>query len=419
MSNSEAMLTMNHVSNQDIMKIAENTDKIGETSIERREDINGDYEELISDISDNEDDTNKSGDNSINISGVDKLEGGVENPIVLNDNDNDKVNLVEYISGSEASDSDRELDKEDLREEIIITDTEQGEVDVNKEEDVEEIDDEIVEEEYNDQREDIDVKNAEIEIENDDTNNGISRDDDKSVVERGEFDISDDDIENLEELEGEKNQANKIEIELDTALDNIGKKIIVKDENQKSKLTYESDEFGSLPIILKIYDTEFLLVPFEGVSSLDLSELVELYDDNEVLNLSIGGFFNSIRTNEDICDCFKLESSKELLLSASQLENVCISEDNIYTKDIKVKDLVLAVNSLANHTEDKSLIPSQITLNLLSQRRFIYDFNLISESIRLKRGFEYFRDSKISRGVKHFLENEVDSEKIHKKMKNN
>lgn len=125
------------------------------------------------------------------------------------------------------------------------------------------------------------------------------------------------------------------------------------------------------------------------------SHLVSLYDDN-IIGQTIESFFGLIRAHEDLKEIHSFSIEDELVLRVPEL-NMVITEDNVYSREITIEDFVKTFISLTENTANRECIPKQLSLNITSQTRFITNFNDLSETIRSGLGFE-----KLSR--KHKLE---------------
>lgn len=146
----------------------------------------------------------------------------------------------------------------------------------------------------------------------------------------------------------------------------------------------------TFPIIINIAETDFLLVPFDKHrnSEIDVSHLVSLYDDNEILKLTIEEFFGLMRTNEDLNEIHQFTVNKELVLVIPEL-NLSITEDNIYSRDITIEDFIVSFENLKSNSinDGEELVHKSISFLLTSQTRFITNFNNLTESIRRGKGF--------------------------------
>lgn len=149
-----------------------------------------------------------------------------------------------------------------------------------------------------------------------------------------------------------------------------------------------------MPIIVRISGTEFLLVPFNE----SCSHLVSLFDDTDILNQTIEGFFSLIRSLEDLNEIHPFSIEDELVLRVPELK-MTITEDNIYSREITIEDFVKTYISLTENTKNHESIPKHLSLNLTSQTRFITNFNNLSEVIRSGLGFEV-----LTRELKHKID---------------
>ncbi|CAG89056.1 DEHA2F08184p [Debaryomyces hansenii CBS767] len=159
--------------------------------------------------------------------------------------------------------------------------------------------------------------------------------------------------------------------------------------NVQSKMPNSKLE-STFPIIINIAETEFLLVPFDNHRNpeIDVSHLVSLYDDNEILKLTIEEFFGLMRTNEDLNEIHQFTVNKELVLVIPEL-NLSITEDNIYSRDITIEDFIVSFENLNSNSinDGEELIHKSLSFLLTSQTRFITNFNNLTESIRRGKGF--------------------------------
>lgn len=157
-------------------------------------------------------------------------------------------------------------------------------------------------------------------------------------------------------------------------------------------------EIATVPVIVTVANTEFLLTP-----SLDetLSHLVALYDDVEVLQSTIEEFFNKLRSNEDLEEFHHFQLSEEITLDAPELGDLKITEDNIYSRDITVLDLVNTFKLLQKCLDEEC--PKALSLKISFQPRFITRFNRLTELIRLGKGFSH-----INGDFKHIMKRALD-----------
>lgn len=149
------------------------------------------------------------------------------------------------------------------------------------------------------------------------------------------------------------------------------------------------------PITITVASTEFLLIPSTNDS---VSHLVSLYDDTEVLQSTIERFFDKIRANEDLREIQSLPTSVEMVLSVPELGALTITEDNIYSRDITVLDLVDTFEHLQRCSDASAECPSSLSLCITTQPRFIASFNTLTDLIRRGVGYPHVNDA-----IKHGL----------------
>lgn len=154
----------------------------------------------------------------------------------------------------------------------------------------------------------------------------------------------------------------------------------------------------TFPVIINIADTDFLLVPFNRNRNpkVDVSHLVSLFDNDDILKLNMEDFFGLVRNNEDLNEIHPFSISKELVLLIPELGDISITEDNVYTRDITIEDFLEAFDCLKSNSlnEGETNIPDSLSLLLTSQTRFITNFNTLSENIREGKGFDYLAASR-------------------------
>lgn len=175
-----------------------------------------------------------------------------------------------------------------------------------------------------------------------------------------------------------------------------------KPENVQEHAFANDDNEIDFPIIVKIADTDFLLVPFRSLNdAIDVSHLVSLYDDQNVLNSSLESFFVSMRNHEDLNEICSFDASQELVLAVPELGNITITEDNIYSREVSVNDFVdrfhdFKLNSKLHDFEQ----PFQaLSFRLSFQTRFISEFNNLSKLLREDCGFKrLLEERKIIKG---------------------
>lgn len=162
------------------------------------------------------------------------------------------------------------------------------------------------------------------------------------------------------------------------------------------------------PITITVASTEFLLIPSTNDS---VSHLVSLYDDTEVLQLTIERFFDKIRANEDLREIQSLPTSVEMVLSVPELGALTITEDNIYSRDITVLDLVDTFEHLQRCSDASAECPSSLSLCITTQPRFIASFNTLTDLIRRGVGYPHVNDA-----IKHGLEQDEPPSKRQKRI---
>lgn len=175
------------------------------------------------------------------------------------------------------------------------------------------------------------------------------------------------------------------------------------------------------PILLQIAGDEYLLVSFYKETALDLGDIIAIFDDDQnTLKLSVEGFFNMLRHNEDLMNLYNFDVERELVLHLAELGDICITEDNMYSSEISIGDFVRSFQNLEDNCEEKDAVPAKLTFKVTTQKRFITQFNSLSETIRTGNGFSAIQpifvkgDAEESPSLKRGLEG-VDDSHISKK----
>lgn len=157
--------------------------------------------------------------------------------------------------------------------------------------------------------------------------------------------------------------------------------------NEDNRIVTKDEDQPTVPIIIDVADTEFLLVPFKAEnSSIDVSLLVPLFDSSSVLELPIEEFFGLMRHNEDLNEIYNFSVDEELVLLFPQFDGLHLTEDNVYSREVTFNDFLSTFERLAENTVSEK--PLSMACTLTSQTRFITKFNGLAELIREKKGFE-------------------------------
>lgn len=118
-----------------------------------------------------------------------------------------------------------------------------------------------------------------------------------------------------------------------------------------------------------------------------VTNLTALFDNDNILDLSIRKFFTMVRTDEDLIEVHNFGNVDELVLEIPQLD-ISITEDSAYSNDILLNDFTKIYNALKYKTLNGFSYPSYLNFRITSQRRFITSFNGLNDMIRAGYGFE-------------------------------
>ncbi|ODV79824.1 uncharacterized protein CANTADRAFT_21107 [Suhomyces tanzawaensis NRRL Y-17324] len=213
----------------------------------------------------------------------------------------------------------------------------------------------------------------------------------KSIIELD----SEDDIENLEELEAERlNHEELIELpdEFILAANEIPE--LVQDEFVQGE-ALSPEEPPNVEITLSLFENHYNFQPVEGADQeLDFSSEESYYCVERIQALSIEQLFNLIRVDEDIRRAKHIDSDQELILDVLELK-LTITEDNFYAREITFGDFLSTFIRLRENCPQPNSIPMRLSLEISSRPRFIGKFNKLSELIRSNKGLEAISDTEV------------------------
>ena len=138
--------------------------------------------------------------------------------------------------------------------------------------------------------------------------------------------------------------------------------------------------FSEFPIFINIRGDEFLLVPFFDDCNYDLEDTISLFTLDEVVNCTLSEFFKLLRGNGDLIDAYDFNKEDELCLRIPEL-SLLVTEDNVHTGDLKLKDLMDTYFSLISRDKkDDKDTPDKMTILVSMQPRFITNYKRILDA---------------------------------------
>lgn len=163
-------------------------------------------------------------------------------------------------------------------------------------------------------------------------------------------------------------------------------------KHKQSSIIPRSVEHRMVPVVLKFLDVEFLLIQLDEdqvSSNPQIKHLTPLFDDPKILEHSIGELFEIIRTDDDLLEMHEFTEYDELVLRIPELDDITITEDNIYCRNILINDFTKVLNALVFKTRNYGDLESvSLHLEITSQPRFITNFNNLNDLIRLGYGLD-------------------------------
>ncbi|KAK6876331.1 Reduced meiotic recombination protein 1 [Candida tropicalis] len=139
--------------------------------------------------------------------------------------------------------------------------------------------------------------------------------------------------------------------------------------------TGESTNFQEIPIYLNYFSYKFLLFPYDEDPDTHC-----IYENEDYLQKSIEEFFASLREDQQLNEVEPFLISEEIILTIPQFENLKMTEDNLYCRDISIGDFVSLFRRLSDSTKNKTKIPKQLTFELTTQPRFITKYNALVDN---------------------------------------
>ena len=139
--------------------------------------------------------------------------------------------------------------------------------------------------------------------------------------------------------------------------------------------TGESTNFQEIPIYLNYFSYKFLLFPYDEDPDTHC-----IYENEDYLQKSIEEFFALLREDQQLNEVEPFLISEEIILTIPQFENLKMTEDNLYCRDISIGDFVSLFRRLSDSTKNKTKIPKQLTFELTTQPRFITKYNALVDN---------------------------------------
>lgn len=162
----------------------------------------------------------------------------------------------------------------------------------------------------------------------------------------------------------------------------------VSSPHSGSTIHYEPSEIQSWlqsPVCIVICDDKYLLAPF-NFKDTTLESIISLFSWDEVADCSILNFFLFLRHNGDLIDAYNFNSNDELKLRFSELQ-ISITEDTVQAQDTKLADLLYLFQSLKNNSDSLTDSPSELTIHLSMQKRFITQLAKLKSLCSEGKGF--------------------------------
>lgn len=333
----------------------------------------------------------------------------------------------ELASDGDMSDSDPEITQENLEDEAIMTEVLGGATQVWLNEDIQKPTDtiDILSEELPGEEDEIEYlqedahNNLESELEDDvheiQEIQGMLEEDVEEEFEESEW-HSEEELTNAEESGVafvDPQQPDSVdELDSEEEIDNLeegtdqeneedpGAIIHIEEGAAESETTLnETSKSDKSPIFVEIRGDGYLLLPFYEPCEYELTDMISLFSAGEVAGCTLEHFFQLLRGNGDLIDAYNFNMEDELTLDIPEL-SLCITEDNIYARAIKLDDLIELFYSLKHNSEGSRTAPDKLTIRVDMQQRFITKYNTIATYAGEHKTFDDLYKSASTNGEK-------------------
>ncbi|EMG50800.1 hypothetical protein G210_0744 [Candida maltosa Xu316] len=347
---------------------------------------NDEYRESI-----DEEEENDEGDESNQVDTYD--EGDVSQVVELSDDEdeeeedgNDEINTKSQEHEEvETNDAEEQVRKDEENNKVDYEDAKEVNADEIEVNDVNIEGNEAVPVESNNQQIDA-TQEDEVEIIINEKNN----------VETGDFEdeemTSPSQLQKLDEFyEDDEEMTSPSQLPIIPAEPSTGetKEIAINEDLDDIITLTEDPEFGitnsttsAPPIFINYSNQKFLLFPNDHQQNIETNDEQSspIFEETNY-SLTIEELFTELRSNETLNEIEPFLIIEEIILSITEFENLKITEDNLYSKDLTIEDFLNLFNKLKASTQDSSKIPHSLNFNISTQSRFITTFNkLVEES---------------------------------------
>ncbi|OWB56380.1 hypothetical protein B5S28_g2280 [[Candida] boidinii] len=146
----------------------------------------------------------------------------------------------------------------------------------------------------------------------------------------------------------------------------------------------KTSDLGSGGLEIPVYldlgdDGVYKLFPPTCEEEEDYRELPVAFEDSSVLPIRLESFFASLRQFFRM-NSLNLDNDGELVLKFKEI-GLCITEDNIYCKDLSILNILSLFEGLRKNTKSKTLIKFMI-IDISTHVRFITKFNELSRKLK-------------------------------------
>lgn len=138
--------------------------------------------------------------------------------------------------------------------------------------------------------------------------------------------------------------------------------------------------WSQVPIFIDIRGDEFLLIPFFEKCQYELQDMISLFSRDEVSGRKFNEFFELLRGNGDLIDAYNFNVDDELKIDIPEVR-LCLTEDNVYTNNFTLDDLLDCFITLRKNSFQKGekQVPDKLTIYVSMQQRFITKYKALIE----------------------------------------
>lgn len=178
----------------------------------------------------------------------------------------------------------------------------------------------------------------------------------------------------------------------------------------RASVSYEYSKLQlQFPTFLIVRGDTYFLAPFHGNKDATMESIISLFSWDEIIDRTLGDFFELLRHNGDLIDAYNFNSEDELKLLFCEL-CIAITEDSVDAEETYVLEILSLYQKLRENTPSNQL-PGQLTIFVTMQQRFKSQFKKLKTAYSEGKGFESLGCCTDERGYNKMVESKTTSKK--------